>query len=84
MDSPEHVVIPAFTVFEIELACKGYSKWEVGDVNENAKNKPRYSNLYFSLSLWPECHDVGNGVNGVDAQDPHLVNFCKSCILVGD
>jgi hypothetical protein len=43
MNSDDHTVIPAFTVFEIEMSCKGWSQWEIGDVNENAKNKPRYA-----------------------------------------
>jgi hypothetical protein len=42
MNSDDYTVIPAFTVFEIEMSCKGWSQWEAGDVNENAKNKPRY------------------------------------------
>jgi hypothetical protein len=42
MNSDDYNVIPAFTVFEIEMSCKGWSQWEIGDVNENAKNKPRY------------------------------------------
>jgi hypothetical protein len=45
MNSDDYSVIPAFTVFEIEMSCKGWSQWEIGDVNENAKNKPRLDPL---------------------------------------
>jgi hypothetical protein len=67
MDSAEHTVIPAFTVFEIEMSCKGWSQWEVGDVNENAKNKAR--------EICPVKKGYGMGISSMKPMAQSLYSF---------
>jgi hypothetical protein len=56
--APEGVeVIKAFTLLEVELVCKGWSKWEPGEVNpDEVRVVPVCLFCWNTPALFRHCH----------------------------